>query len=92
MASQLVALKERTEIGVRDLGVSGSRINVAGSGHDLDEAAKLDRGVEGGARGLVAGFAGTGWTGGRFSETQSLQAAKALEVAMHTFSGFLLHY
>jgi hypothetical protein len=65
---------------------------VAGSGHDYEEVAKLDRGVKGGARDLLAGSAGTGWTGGRFSETQSLQAAKALEVAMHTFSGFLLHY
>ena len=88
----MVAVKERPEIGARDLGVSGSRISVAASSHELDKAAKMDRAVEGGARGLAAGFAGAGWTGGRFSETQSLQAAKALEVAMYTVTGFLLYY
>jgi hypothetical protein len=80
MAGHKEAGKGELDIGVCDLGMDGSRITVAGSGHGLEGVTKVQGGGEGG---LEAGTAGAAWVGGRFSETQSSMAAKELEVAMH---------
>ena len=84
MAGHKEAGKGELDIGVRDLGMDGSRITVAGSGHGLEGVTKVQGGGEGG---LEAGTAGAAWVGGRFSETQSSMAAKELEVAMHSLTG-----
>ncbi len=83
IVGQKGAGKGELDIGVRDLGMDGSRITVAGSGHGFEGVTR----VQGGGKGrLEAGTAGAAWVGGRFSETQSLMAAKELEVAMHTLT------
>jgi hypothetical protein len=88
IVGQKGAGKGELDIGVRDLVMDGSRITVAGSGHGLEGVTRVQGGGEGR---LEAGTAGAAWVGGRFSETQSLMAAKELEVAMHTHSNTHTH-